>query len=217
MTISEQEDELFERWRSSRPRLVSDGLVDEAAYVASSPRVVFVLKEVNDDKGHGGWDLREYVLQKDIKWQTWYTVTRWMRGLRRLDRDLTWPEIQAKPSAAERRDALRSLCIINLKKEPGAASSNRAAVHQYASEDSVYLREQFDLYDPDLVICGGVGEAFRSVIDAGPWQRTSRGVRYVEVADSCHVIDYYHPQARYPRNMLYFTLIDAVRALWGYS
>lgn len=215
MLISEQEDKLFERWRSHRPQLVRDGLVNEAAYVASSPRVVLVLKEVND-KGGGGWDLRD-VLQEGKRWQTWNTVTRWMRGLRKLDRDLTWPEIQAKPSEDERRCAVRSLCVIILKKEPGGSSSDRAAVHRYANEDSAYLREQFDLYDPDLVICGGVGEVFRSVIDARPWQRTSRGVRYVKVADSYHVIDYYHPQARYPLGMLYFTLIDAVRELRGYS
>lgn len=95
MLISEREDALFEMWSKHRPQFVRDGLVDEAAYLASSPRTVLVLKDVNSVDG-GGWDLRD-VLRRTPRWQTWNTVTRWMRGLQNLDRDLTWPEIAAKP------------------------------------------------------------------------------------------------------------------------
>ena len=215
MLIREREDALFERWQSHRPLLVRDGLVDEEAFLASSPRTVLVLKDVNGPDG-GGWDLRN-VLREETRWQTWGTVARWMRGLRELERDLTWAEIEAKPPPDERLDAVRSLCVVNLKKEPGAASSNRSDVERYAREDAAYLREQFALYDPDLVICGGVGITYASVVGADHWQRTTRGVRYYETGDGCHVIDYYHPQVRYPLDMLYYTLLDAVRELRGYS
>ena len=58
MGIRERENELFARWADRRPGLVMDGVVDETAYLASSPKILFLLKEVNDQNG-GGWDLRE--------------------------------------------------------------------------------------------------------------------------------------------------------------
>ena len=176
---------------------------------------MLVLKDVNDEGG-GGWDLRE-VLRTEMRWQTWYTVTRWMRGLRALDRDLSWSEVHPKPTPEEMRYAVRTLCVMNLKKEPGASSSNRTEVQRFAREDAAYLREQFELYAPDLVICGGVGPLFASVMESGVWKQTRRGVQYVEIQSGCHMISYYHPQARYPMDMLYYTLVDAVREIRGYS
>lgn len=211
MTITEREDALFERWRARRPRLVRDGLVDEAAYLASSPRVALVLKDVNDEGG-GGWDLRE-VLRDGPRWQTWNTVARWSRGLRALDRDLPWAEVGPKPTADERREAARPLCVVNLKKEPGGAASVRSDVARYAREDADLLGEQLALYGPDVTVCCGVGADFATAAGIEAWRRTTRGVRYAEV-DGGLAVDYYHPQARYPADMLYYTLIDAVRELW---
>lgn len=213
MSLTEQEDDLFERWKKTRPRLIRDGVVDESSYLSSSPRVVLVLKDVNDEGG-GPWDLRD-VLRKGMRWQTWNNVTRWLRGIRNLDRELTWSDITAKPKKEERIAAVRSLCVINLKKEPGGASSNRDAVNRYAHEDSTYLAEQFELYRAELVICGGVGDTFASIIGVDGWQRTSRGLSYIETESGCHIIDYYHPQVRYPLEMLYYGLLDGVRELRG--
>jgi len=217
MTIADREDELFKHWEAKRPNLVRDGVVKEAAYTSSQPRVVIVLKEVND-KGGGGWDLRS-VLREGMRWQTWNPVTRWMRGLRELERSLSWHEVE--PVDAEARlNAVRSLCVINLKKEPGGASSDWSSIVRYAREDAAFLNKQFQLYDPEVVICGGVGDIFKSVIDlgvSGGWDRTSRGVRYLEFGKSQQVYSYYHPQARFPQDMLYYTLIDAVREVRGYS
>ena len=58
MTIVAKEDFLFRSWRKDRPGFVKDGVVSEQDYLASSPSIVFILKEVNDP-GCGGWDLRK--------------------------------------------------------------------------------------------------------------------------------------------------------------
>lgn len=212
INISAREDDLFRRWRQVRPSLVRDGIVDEEAYVESNLRVVLVLKEANSE--HGGWDLRKK-LAASPNWQTWSTVTRWVRGLRQLDRSLPWSEIAATPSVAERAEALRSICVVNLKKEAGGSQSNHDAIARFAREDASFLAEQFELCDPDVVICGGVGDLVNQVMRLGPWARTSRGLEFVQ-RGKCHVLNYYHPQVRYPIQMLYYSLIDGVRELKGH-
>ena len=56
--VTEREDELFGRWSASRKGLIRDGVVDERAYLASNPRIMLVLKDVNDKK-NDGWDLQK--------------------------------------------------------------------------------------------------------------------------------------------------------------
>ena len=214
MTIAQREDALFAQWQERRPYLVQDGLVDEEAYLASSPRVVLVLKDVNDEGSTGRWDLRS-VLRTETRWQTWNTVTRWMRGLRALDRDLPWAEVRPKPTPEQRLAAIRSIGVVNLKKEPGAAASKWEEVQRFAREDADLFQEQLALYQPDLIICGGVGGLVREALGCPDWQHTSRGLGHTATPDGCPVFDYYHPQARFPQAMLYYTLIDGVRSVLG--
>lgn len=211
MSLSDQEADLFRRWSEHRPQLVTDGAVDGAAYEASSLRVVLVLKDVNSE-GVGNWDLR-HELRTNPMPATWCTVARWMWGIRRLQEDLAWDVVGYTPDLQQRIDAVRSLCVVNLKKEPGAAVSDRGAVARYAREDADLLREQLALYAPDVVICGGVGELVREVTGAGPWRRTRRGVAHSASPTGGVLVSYYHPQARFDGPMMYYTLVDAVREL----
>ena len=60
MNITKLENELFRKWALSRKGFVADGVADETAYLASEPKVVFVMKEVNDPRG-GNWDQRKFM------------------------------------------------------------------------------------------------------------------------------------------------------------
>ena len=51
MTIRESEELLFAQWRLNRLGFVADGDADESAYLASAPKLLFLLKEVNDPGG----------------------------------------------------------------------------------------------------------------------------------------------------------------------
>ena len=48
VTIVAKENVLFQSWRVDRPGFVKDGVVSEQDYLASSPLIVFILKEAND-------------------------------------------------------------------------------------------------------------------------------------------------------------------------
>lgn len=219
LSMREQEDELFARWRLDRPGLITDGVVDEVAYLASSRRILFVLKEVNSAEAQA-WDLRGFLYGGGHA-ASWDTITRWVEGIRALPADLTWPVVNQPKQTADQRAsrriaALRSIAVINLKKTPGSHTTDVKRLYTEAWQDQVFIRRQVQLYRPDLIICCGVGDLFRDLAlfdNQPPKSQTSRGVSYYSLGSDRYVIDYLHPEARCASNLLYYGLIDALREL----
>jgi len=213
MSIQSREDELFAEWSRSRPDFVKDGVVDEQAYLSSSPKLLLVLKEVNDPGG-GGWDLRE-VLREAVRKPTWDNVTRWIEGLQALPEHIDWEnlnEIEQK----RRRKALRSIVAVNLKKSPGGHTSDPVAVEEAAKKDKAFFNRQFQLYKPDFVICCGTSDLFHKIVlfpTEPDWCRTKRGVWFHEYEKGRRVIAFSHPGARCAPYLLHYGLIDAVREI----
>jgi hypothetical protein len=215
MSIREQEGALFERWRIRRPDLVRDGVVDEASFFDSSPRILFVLKEPNDPGG-GGWDLCEFV-RDGGRSQTWDNISRWVAGIRRLPAETPWSEI-TRISNDDRKRLLRSIAIMNVKKSPGGGSAERDSLMTAARADRDLLLEQFNLYKAELVLCCGapVGDLMEELIitgTPGEWKPTSRGIWAKNFDRNRLIIDYAHPQVRTWGNLLFYGLVDAVREL----
>lgn len=208
------EDELFDEWRIVSPKMVRDGAVSPEAYAASDLKVMLILKEVNDPGG-GGWDLRN-VLREGKRAQTWTNVARWMRGIHAMPEDLPWRELEPI-TTEDRRELLSSIAVINLKKEPGGHTSIGGEIAAAAGERGTLLRQQFSIYDPDLVIFCGTAGAGTSVLfpDVGPkWKKTSRGVSYASFGDGKTMISFSHPEARCPSPFIVYGLLDAVREIF---
>lgn len=210
MTINERENNLFARWADHRPGLVRDGVVSESAYLGSPSKIVFVLKDVNDQSG-GGWDLREFIAA-GARSPTWDNITRWLKGIRNLNQDLSWGQL-SQIGAKDRVEMLQSICAVNLKKSPGGHTNNAQQLADIAAQDRNLLKEQFSLYDPDLIICCGTGGELDNVLGEGEWRTTSRGVSFREIGPKKFAIGYAHPEARVGSPLLYYGLIDAVREI----
>jgi hypothetical protein len=88
MGITEKENELFIKWSADRPGFIMDGVPDESAYQASEPKIMFVMKEV-EELGGGTGDHREF-LRRGASPQPWNNIVRWVIGLRQLDEDIAW-------------------------------------------------------------------------------------------------------------------------------
>lgn len=212
-SIVEKEDALFAEWRLTRPDLVSDGVVDEAAWLASRPKVLFLLKEVNSE-GKGNWDLREEIIRTGIRSETWDNVTRWVIGIRSPEADPRWDEL--KTIDRERRvQTLRSIAAMNLKKSPGSHTTVPGELVRAAASDKNFIKRQFFLYEADIVICCGktVAEAIDLIVDCNPesrWTETSRGVPYREYMPSKFLVESPHPEARVADYLLIYGLLDAL-------
>ena len=116
MSIFEREQELFERWVNDssfvRDGFVWDGVACEETYIKSTPKLLFVLKEVNDPEG-GDWDLREF-MRNGATGMTWNNITRWVEGIRNLPNDMPW-EMLEYIDEERRQKALRTIAAVNLR------------------------------------------------------------------------------------------------------
>ena len=122
--LRDKENLLFRQWITPDDQeVIPDGAVDEEAFRDGALKILFVLKEVNDRNGRG-WDLRRYLAGYDEgnhqypRWQTWSNITRWIIGIRRLPHITPWDHV-ANIDLATRRNVLRSIAVMNLKKWPG--------------------------------------------------------------------------------------------------
>jgi len=215
MNISEQEDLLFADWREKRPDLVADGITDEQTYSSSPIKLLFVLQDVNDPCG-GGWDLREF-MRAGGRPQTWSNITRWTEGIRQLLNDIPWSDLESVDEL-RRKQALRSIAAINLKKTPGGHTTNLYGLAATAAEDKEFLNRQMGLHDPDIIICFGTvtSDIFHSLIhfsNEPAWKITRRGIWFHEFKPGKYLISYAHPEARVADCLLYYGLVDAVREI----
>lgn len=55
---------------------------------------------------------------------------------------------------------LPKICTVNVKKTSGSYVSNGKEVYTEALNNAGILKQQLDLYQPDLVICCGTEHAF---------------------------------------------------------
>lgn len=207
-----KEKELFEQWKRKNDKIVPDGVVCWEEYAKSKCKILFILKEVNSDEND--WDLRDFLLDGDRSF-TWNNIIRWIMGIRNLDLNYNWKDIEII-SKIERKKYLKTIAAINLKKETGGtAVADNDNIYKCAIEDRELLKNQVDIYEPDLIICcGTANEFFDSVykdIDV-EWKMTHNGVRYVKNADRI-IVSYNHPAARVSNILLYYPLIDALREI----
>jgi hypothetical protein len=217
MGITEKENELFIKWSADRPGFIMDGVPDESAYQASEPKIMFVMKEV-EELGGGTGDHPEF-LRRGASPQPWNNIVRWVIGLRQLDEDIAW-NLFEQVSAQQRSGTLRSICVMYLKKTPDGHPTHNPALAITLQQDKENLYEQFRLYDADLVICCGAAtsDIFHSVITFDPppvWKTTTRGILYHEYKPNKYVMAYSHPGAHVQDCLLYYGLIDAVREISG--
>lgn len=216
MNIFEHEEELFSRWEKNRAGFVRDGVVSEDEYVKSNLKIAVILKEVNDRDG-GGWDLREFIA-KGARWQTWDNVARWVYGIRKIREGNPIPKWQEMSKVDEkfRKETLRSICAINLKKSPGTHTTDGASLWKVATEDREHIKEQYAIYDADLTVCGGTADVFRWVMEHESKKEveTSRGIWWYERTDQKYVLRFPHPEARVQDSLLFYGLLDAVKEIY---
>jgi len=207
---------LFERWLVRRPGLAFDGVVDEGCYERSRPKLLFLLKEVSNPKRlerkPEGWDLRVFLYDGGIR-VLWDNVARWVAALR-ADPPPPWSEV-AFVSDERRANALRSIVAMNLKKAPGGGDADLNHIRQAATEDQTFLRSQYSLYEPDIVMCcgGGVRSLFSEIIlqdDRHEWHPAAHGFRYADVGIGRWAIDFRHPQVRSSHERVYAELVDVL-------
>ena len=211
MTIRESEDALFSEWKTKRPRIVSDGCVDEQGYLSSKIKMCFLLQETIEKTG--GWDLREFLYTggRGRRCRTQPNLSRWIYAIISGTNGISVRYEDIPNDSDEfRKSQLRSGCFVNVKKEPNENSSvKKGVVKRYFEEDIEFIRRQISIYQPDLLIICGTWCPF----NCEKWFKTENDI-YWTIHDKTKIISYCHPAKRRASNkVLCENLLSAVREI----
>lgn len=187
---------------------MQDGIVDYQTWTQQKRKVLFLLKETN---GYDG-DLRE-LLREGGMGTTWNNVVRWSCAAQHVwkDKETAWKELEYI-SLEKRRELLRRIAVINVKKTPGLSTADSQELEEAMWENKDLLREQIQSIQPDIIICGGTEYYFKNIFDIAEKDvlLTSNGIRYC-FYDEKLVLFYYHPNARKNMKEMLDRIWDAVR------
>lgn len=214
MSIQEKEKIIFDKLKRENPTIVEDGVVDEKQYLESKFKIVYVMKEVN---GGSGWNLRDFLFEGGRS-QTWDNIARWTEGIFNLQEDFSWKYL-TENNEIRRKTYLRKIGTINLKKTPGKHTSNHKEISIAATENREIIKQQIELYNPEIIICCGTSSDFiKCYLESNNvnWSMTRRGVEYIRNENQI-IVSFAHPEARVRDAYLYYPLVDAIREIVGSS
>lgn len=219
--IKEREKELFRKWISDRGMdnpfqlFLKDGVFDEDEWGKQSVKILYVLKEANfkiskaetlkrykdlnikdfDD------DLCKYLLSEKSPtyWKTWNNIVRWTQAIR------FGGKYQKTITKSDKSECLKTIAALNIKKEAGGAVAIDEKIRKYGERDKDYIRNQIELYQPDIIVCCGRGKGknadilYNHVLTVkADWQKTENGYRYflctLESNKRVPVLSFRHPQ-----------------------
>lgn len=204
--LKEREKELFSRWKTERgyQYFISDGILDEEEWDRQKYKILFVSKEANWESSNA--DLCEFLLSESSSsyWKTWNNVARWIKAL------LEGGEYPRYVSKSDKSYWLRKVAAMNLKKVGGDAVAEDETIREYAENDKAYLKEQIELYNPDIIICCGRGigknaDILHDIVfdssQVSDWKEPITLSKYNYFIASISnkqvpVVSFYHPQMR---------------------
>lgn len=224
--LKEEENRLFADWKDAVVRetselFVTDGVVDEQEWKESPIKVLYLLKEVNGADTE--WDERDYLKKYNVESNyikthspTVNVISQWQYGIA-YKPDATWKDVEQVIVDTDLQTKLLSqICLVNIKKTAGESvvDWNKFEVYFKNPINLEMLNKQLDLYHPDVVVCGGTAWLLCQVKgwEYNKWLQTTRGIRYYRDRNTVY-IDFCHPNNRGPKNMIFFSLLDALKEI----
>jgi len=194
---------------------IPDGIVDLEKYNNSPIKLLWILKEVNSENDTDEWDLRDAL--KDLKtkdgmkkgWKkTYLPVIYTSYG---IIHNIKWDDSDSIYKNPDMVDTLKEIAVVNVKKFPGKSVANLEQLQKSYKQQKEILKEQIEVYKPDIIVCGGTfdiikndiikGENDLQVIKEEPFSAYKQNKRII--------IDAYHPaqhtitQEKYCDTILY--------------
>lgn len=204
---------------------IPDGVADCTKYLTSFPRVAWVLKEPYDSfeedgitPSGGGWLLYEGFLGQNKDWTkniTWQRIIYTMYGLRNKKYYDDMDYIRNKPDMG---DVMKETVILDLSKMPAGTTSNYSFANNYKNYWSAILKEQIEIYDPQVVVFGNTfSSCWPLFLDADSTpikiiKNPQNGRCFINLykANGRFLLDAYHPGIR--SNVAFYinSLIDTI-------
>lgn len=166
----EQRKDLFERWKKARPeykgegkRFTCDGIADYNEWAKSKPKILFLLKESYAPEGE--WEPSEGI---SIINTFSSNIARWRYVLKELfknpAKELSFSDFELPPDKK-----IWDIALVEIKKlNEGKISSNYYDIRNYATQDKVFIREQIELINPQVIFCCGTYSFYEIIFEWKP-------------------------------------------------
>lgn len=190
-------EDLKNRWEAACPKyqpFVVDGILDEVSWQSANPKIMFLLKESHISSN---WylikgnpiDVTKATNPKNI-----HNIFRWNHLIKSAVSKNKLPDFlesqQALIELIKDDHMIRDIAYVNIKKCLGGSTSNSGDIRFFAEKDKGFLCEQISSINPDIILCGGTFEFYKTIfsnsilnkISTGLWKDGNR-----------FIIDFNHP------------------------
>ena len=206
-TKTEQLNELFDSWVQQFPKykgkFIKDGIIDENIYDLQKIKLLFITKEPNNPDQNDS-DFRIW-WSKEVKYSFSHRICEWAYGFQK-----GFPPIVEIPYDNEkRREIMKSIAFMNLKKSGGKASADYKEIERVLIEEKDLLLQEIFIINPNIII-GGLGKTdyWKYLFPTVEFKDSGFDIKVARVG-GWKLIDFYHPSYRVPRSMSY-ALLGAV-------
>ena len=189
-------EKLFDEWRKrhisedysndkiSKNNFIPDGIIDEASYMQSPKKILFIAKEAACLKEENTIEKNFEAAQKDGFWCRRVVLeekggTRFSSGLALLASALLNKNFE---TPQKNLSVLRYVAFMNINKR-GGFTECETDLEGYAKNYKDLIDREIKIISPDIIVCCGMG-----VRDC---------LSEVDACKSLPVLEVYHPSARY--------------------
>lgn len=192
-------EKLFDEWRKrhisedysndkiSKNNFIPDGIIDEASYMQSPKKILFIAKEAAclDKTEKTTAEENFEAAQKDGFWCRRVVLegeggTRFSSGLALLANAILNENFETPEKDIS---ALRYVAFMNINKRGGFTECDPKLLSDYAQNYKDLIDREIEIISPDIIVCCGMG--VRGCLSG------------VDSCKSLPVLEVYHPSARY--------------------
>ena len=179
---------LFSQWgKEVNGKFVPDGIINLKKWEKANKKILVILKETNDFDNYGLNDLIDKNINnsKSGIWKglTWHNIGRISYKL--LNSNASFEEAHKK-----RKEILRYISVMNIKKTPGKNKSNYKVIQYNANKYGNYIKEEIEIINPDIVILGGTYKFLKNILNL---ERITENLYKEKGNDKRIYIKCYHP------------------------
>ncbi|KRK91411.1 hypothetical protein [Companilactobacillus futsaii] len=171
---SNEEDKLFKEIQDKGDYnyFVRDGVVNRTEYLKSKPKILFILREsygTDDSQPEEIVKLREFFATGGLNKKSPQTESGITRTVEQIDaaskgKLLSYDETMHVDNE-RRKKALNKVAIFNLNKESNHINNqtNWTLLKKETKSNCDIYKKLFDLYEPDIIVCGGTYGLFQTI------------------------------------------------------
>lgn len=193
-----------EKYKNRTTPLFEDGVICLDKYNG----ILFFLKEAYDKNCTELSRSLTADLLSSEPWGMWHHVAEWAYGLTHTTTNGI-PRFK-NLTCQEKRDAIDSIAVINIKKLDGNPTSNDDDITKHAEENKTSLLREIEVVQPRIIVCGGTMKYLEKILGTKRNHKCDNWYYWFNIGNlkDILVLDYCHPAFRSYSLLYYYGIVN---------